>query len=85
MQCRPFCGACCVAPSISSPIPGMPNGKAAGEACIHLLPDWRCNIFNDPKRPKVCADFKADIEICADSQKIALINLTELEHSTGSH
>ncbi|WP_429347626.1 hypothetical protein [Paraburkholderia sp. Clong3] len=25
--CRPDCGACCIAPSISSPIPGMPNGK----------------------------------------------------------
>jgi hypothetical protein len=27
MDCRPQCGACCVAPSISSPIPGMPHGK----------------------------------------------------------
>ncbi|MDR8085529.1 YkgJ family cysteine cluster protein, partial [Acinetobacter baumannii] len=26
-QCRPHCGACCTAPSITSPIPGMPNGK----------------------------------------------------------
>ncbi|ENR9132482.1 TPA: YkgJ family cysteine cluster protein, partial [Shigella flexneri] len=24
MECRPGCGACCTAPSISSPIPGMP-------------------------------------------------------------
>ncbi|MDP3170542.1 MAG: YkgJ family cysteine cluster protein, partial [Polaromonas sp.] len=24
MNCRPGCGACCIAPSISSPIPGMP-------------------------------------------------------------
>ncbi|EOS9504771.1 YkgJ family cysteine cluster protein, partial [Shigella flexneri] len=23
MECRPGCGACCTAPSISSPIPGM--------------------------------------------------------------
>lgn len=29
-ECRPGCGACCIAPSISSPIPGMPEGKAAG-------------------------------------------------------
>ena len=28
--CRPGCGACCTAPSISSPIPGMPEGKPAG-------------------------------------------------------
>ncbi|HCS2930732.1 TPA: YkgJ family cysteine cluster protein, partial [Shigella flexneri] len=25
MECRPGCGACCTAPSISSPIPGMPD------------------------------------------------------------
>ncbi|HNM56919.1 MAG TPA: YkgJ family cysteine cluster protein, partial [Thauera aminoaromatica] len=24
MDCRPGCAACCIAPSISSPIPGMP-------------------------------------------------------------
>ncbi|MDM6904545.1 YkgJ family cysteine cluster protein, partial [Enterobacter hormaechei] len=24
MNCRIDCGACCIAPSISSPIPGMP-------------------------------------------------------------
>ncbi|HNV09555.1 MAG TPA: YkgJ family cysteine cluster protein, partial [Dokdonella sp.] len=29
MSCRSGCGACCIAPSISSPIPGMPNGKPA--------------------------------------------------------
>lgn len=27
MDCRPGCGACCIAPSITSPIPGMPHGK----------------------------------------------------------
>ncbi len=25
--CRPGCGACCIAPSITTPIPGMPHGK----------------------------------------------------------
>ncbi|MBF7801077.1 YkgJ family cysteine cluster protein, partial [Klebsiella pneumoniae] len=29
MECRTDCGACCIAPSISSPIPGMPQGKPA--------------------------------------------------------
>ncbi|TDM06161.1 MAG: hypothetical protein C4K60_16105 [Ideonella sp. MAG2] len=28
MNCRPHCAACCTAPSISSPIPGMPHGEA---------------------------------------------------------
>ena len=37
MKCRPGNGACCIAPSISSPIPGMPNDKPAGVPCIQLL------------------------------------------------
>lgn len=82
MQCRPSCGACCIAPSISSSIPGMPQGKAAGEKCIHLLADMRCAIFGQASRPKVCADFLADIDICKDSREMALITITELETST---
>ena len=29
LSCRPGCGACCIAPSISSPIPDLPQGKPA--------------------------------------------------------
>ena len=47
-DCRPGCGACCTAPSISSPIPGMPDGKPAGVRCAQLLPDERCGIFGSP-------------------------------------
>ena len=36
MDCRPGCAACCIAPSISSPIPGMPHGKPAGVRCAQL-------------------------------------------------
>ena len=40
--CRPGCGACCIAPSISSPIPGMPVvggiSKPAGVRCGQLMP-----------------------------------------------
>jgi Fe-S-cluster containining protein len=39
MECREHCGACCIAPSISSPIPGMPRGKPGGVRCIHLSED----------------------------------------------
>lgn len=82
MQCRSHCGACCTAPSISSPIPGMPNGKASGETCIHLLDDLRCGIFNDPRRPKVCADFAAEEATCGHSREDALILLYDLENAT---
>ena len=48
MDCRVGCGACCIALSISSPIPGMPNGKPAGVRCVQLTPDNRCLLFGQP-------------------------------------
>ncbi len=46
----------------------MPDGKAVGERCIHLLEDYRCSLFNDPSRPKVCGDFKAEAEFCGSDR-----------------
>ena len=43
--CREGCAACCIAPSISSPIPGMPNGKPAGVRCVQLDNALRCLLF----------------------------------------
>ena len=79
MKCREGCGACCIAPSISSPIPGMPNGKPAGTRCIHLKDDYSCAIYNDPKRPEVCDLFKADSAVCGESREEALTLLSMLE------
>lgn len=79
MACRSHCGACCIAPSISSAIPGMPFGKPAGVRCIHLLEDFRCGIFNDPGRPLVCGSLKARREMCGESREFALRYLAELE------
>ncbi|TAG78507.1 MAG: YkgJ family cysteine cluster protein [Burkholderiales bacterium] len=70
-QCRPGCGACCIAPSISSPIPGMPNGKAAGVRCVQLDAENRCKIFGDPRRPLVCASLQASEEMCGASEDLA--------------
>lgn len=72
MDCRPDCGACCIAPSISSPIPGMPNGKPAGERCVHLSVEWLCGLFGKPERPAVCSAFSADEEVCGTSQAEAI-------------
>jgi Fe-S-cluster containining protein len=79
IKCREECGACCIVPSISSPIPGMPNGKPAGVRCIHLTSNFRCAIFHSPDRPKVCKGFKAEILICGDNREYALRTLAELE------
>ncbi|MBL6751084.1 MAG: YkgJ family cysteine cluster protein [Nevskia sp.] len=64
MDCRSGCGACCIAPSISSPIPGMPGGKPAGVRCVQLTGALRCALFGDPRRPKVCASLQANVEMC---------------------
>lgn len=72
MDCRSGCGACCIAPSISSPIPGMPQGKAAGQRCLHLSADLLCALFDKPERPAVCGQFKADEDVCGVDQADAI-------------
>ena len=78
MDCRKGCGACCIAASISSPIPGMPEGKPAGVRCIHLAGDYRCVLYNSPERPKVCNDFKAEPEFCGSTREEAMMILSSL-------
>lgn len=78
MICRENCGACCIAISISSHIPGMFGGKPSGVRCIHLLDDYRCDLYGSPDRPKVCGDFKAEPEFCGGSREEAIKILTEL-------
>jgi len=82
MQCRPGCGACCIAPSISSPIPGMPHGKPAGVRCVQLLPDLRCALFGRPERPAVCASLRPEPAMCGSSRNQALDHLAALEAAT---
>lgn len=79
MDCRKGCGACCIAISISSSIPGMPDGKPAGVRCIHLLEDYTCALYEDPSRPKVCLDFKAEPEFCGTDREEAMKILSALE------
>jgi len=85
MDCRPLCGACCIAPSISSPIPGMPDGKPAGVRCVQLTADLRCAIFGSPERPAVCASLRPTPEMCRTDAAAALEGLMELERLTGYH
>ncbi len=82
MKCRDFCGACCIAPSISSAIPGMPKGKAAGQRCIQLDENNRCKIFNDPRRPRVCSGLAPSEEMCGQSREEALFYLEALQKAT---
>ncbi|WP_150612011.1 YkgJ family cysteine cluster protein [Pandoraea terrigena] len=82
MQCRPRCAACCIAPSISTPIPGMPNGKPANTRCVQLDDEDRCRIFGSPSRPAVCGSLQPSAEMCANDRAQAIAWLTRLEVMT---
>ena len=82
MQCRSDCGACCIAPSIREPYYGMPDGKPAGQVCVHLGDDRSCGLFDDPRRPKCCGQFQAELWVCGENREQALEILERLERET---
>jgi Fe-S-cluster containining protein len=86
MDCRAGCAACCIAPSISSPIPGMPviNGisKPAGVRCVQLDAAGRCLIFGRPERPAVCSSLAPSPTMCGQNAEQALTYLLRLERDT---
>lgn len=82
MECRIDCGACCIAPSISSPIPGMPDGKPANTRCIQLNDRNLCNIFGSPLRPKVCGGLQPSRDMCGTNRVDAMTYLVSLEAAT---
>jgi uncharacterized protein len=82
MQCRSGCGACCIAPSISSPIPGMPQGKPAGIRCVQLDESNLCRLFGKPERPSVCVKLAAERGMCGIDRAEAMGLLTALEIAT---
>ena len=70
MDCRPDCAACCTAASISTPMPGHPQGKPAGVTCVHLTADRRCS------------GLQPSLEMCGETREHALAYLTLLEEQT---
>ena len=76
MNCRPGCGACCIAPSISS------LGKPPGLPCPHLDEALRCRLFGRPERPPVCVSLAPSEEMCGGSREQAMIWLTRMERAT---
>ena len=83
MKCRAHCGACCIAPSINTPYYGMPNGKAAGEICVHLDRDtMQCRIWQTKHYPSTCQNFQAEAWVCGSSREEAITIISELEKHT---
>jgi len=84
MICHTGCAACCIAPSLSSVIPGMPEGKPAGVPCIQLTEDKRCKVYGKAERPAVCSSYRAVQEFCGSNEGDALRILEGLEMMTCS-
>ena len=82
MECRIGCGACCIVLSISSPIPGMPDGKPAAVRCVQLSPDNRCLLYDSPERPSVCSSLRPQKEMCGQTSEEAHTYLEFLEQYT---
>lgn len=82
LSCRAGCAACCTAPSIVSPIPGMPHGKPAGMPCVQLDDDLRCQLFGKPERPAFCASLRPALDMCGGSRTEAMALLSALEIAT---
>ena len=80
MNCRPHCGACCIALSISAAIPGMPEGKPAGVPCVNLKADTlECSIWETDQYPQVCRAFVPGADVCGESRSEAIRLIGELE------
>jgi Fe-S-cluster containining protein len=82
MTCRIGCAACCIAVSISSPLPGMPGGKPAGARCANLDNHNACVIHGKDNYPKVCGGLQPSAEMCGNSNDHAFAYLADLEIKT---
>jgi len=60
----------------------MPQGKPAGERCLHLDGANLCALFGKPERPAVCAAFEADPAVCGGAREEALQLIGWLEGET---
>jgi hypothetical protein len=82
VDCRIGCAACCIAPSISSPLPGHPQGKPAGVRCANLTPDGLCRLWGGPDYPDVCRGFRPMPDVCGTTSAEALALIGALERAT---
>ncbi len=65
-------------------MPRMPEGKPAGERCLHLTTENLCDLFGKPERPAVCGGFRAEPEVCGQSRDEAIRILGWLEQMTAA-
>lgn len=84
LSCRPGCAACCIAPSITAPIPGMPEGKPAGVPCVQLDEQGLCRLFGKPERPTVCVGILPELSWCGTNTDEAMTLISQMEQLTAT-
>jgi Fe-S-cluster containining protein len=82
MNCRKGCAACCIAVSITSPLPGMPEGKPAGVRCVNLTEANACRIHGTADYPEFCRGLRPSQEMCGEKNEEAFAYLARLEALT---
>jgi uncharacterized protein len=60
----------------------MPQGKAAGVACLQLDLDYQCRVFERPERPGFCAGLRPEAAMCGVDRQDALRLIAALELAT---
>jgi hypothetical protein len=81
MDCRK-CGACCIAPSITTAIPNMPSGKPAGARCANLNDGNECTLYGKAERPAFCIGWQPALDVCGRAFKEAVTRIAALEQAT---
>lgn len=81
MNCRK-CGACCIAPSITTAIPNMPSGKPAGVRCANLDERNECTLYGKAERPAFCLGWQPMSEVCGQAFDEAVACITAMERAT---
>ncbi len=81
MDCRK-CGACCIAPSITTAIPNMPYGKPAGARCANLSDRNECVLYGKATRPAFCIGWQPMPEVCGQGFNEAMTYIATLEQAT---
>ncbi len=81
MDCRK-CGACCIAPSITTSIPNMPRGKPAGVRCANLNDRNECTLYGKAVRPAFCAGWQPMPEVCGQGFQEAMRRISRWEQAT---
>jgi hypothetical protein len=81
MNCHK-CGACRIAPSITTAIAHMPRGKPTGARCANLNDRNERVLYGRGERPAFCLGWQPMAEVCGQTFEEAMSRIAALERAT---